>query len=178
MFRYPGRGSAEAGPEDYHQPLLIDIAPKQATADTIQQICIKVNEDHKQEALATLIHRYNPYLMLVFCASKERAIALSDWLYGEGFNVDVLHGDMSQAKRRTVMENFRKAKLQILVASDIAARGLDVEGITQVVNYDIPTMRTGMCTALDGQAGPVTKAWPLPSTPRTKPVGSKTWSRN
>ena len=119
-------------------PLLIDIAPKQATADTIQQICIKVNEDHKQEALATLIHRYNPYLMLVFCASKERAIALSDWLHGEGFNVDVLHGDMSQAKRRTVMENFRKAKLQILVASDIAARGLDVEGITQVVNYDIP----------------------------------------
>ena len=118
--------------------MLIDIAPEQATASTIQQICIKVNEDHKQEALATLIRRYNPFLMLVFCASKERAIELSDWLYGEGFNVDVLHGDMSQTKRRQVMENFRKAKLQILVASDIAARGLDVEGITQVVNYDIP----------------------------------------
>jgi ATP-dependent RNA helicase DeaD len=118
--------------------MLIDIAPKQATASTIKQICIKVNEDHKQEALATLIRRYNPFLMLVFCASKERAIELNDWLYGEGFNVDVLHGDMSHTKRRQVMENFRKAKLQILVASDIAARGLDVEGITQVVNYDIP----------------------------------------
>lgn len=119
-------------------PMVIDIAPKQATASTIEQICIKVNEDHKQEALASLIHRYNPYLMLVFCCSKERAIELNDWLQGEGFNVDVLHGDMSQNKRRQVMENFRKAKLQILVASDIAARGLDVEGITQVVNYDIP----------------------------------------
>lgn len=119
-------------------PMLIDIAPKQATASTIEQICIKVNEDHKPEALASLIHRYNPYLMLVFCCSKERAIELCDWLQGEGFNVDVLHGDMSQNKRRQVMENFRKAKLQILVASDIAARGLDVEGITQVVNYDIP----------------------------------------
>lgn len=119
-------------------PMLIDIAPKQATASTIQQICIKVNEDHKKEALASLIHRYNPYLMLVFCCSKERAIELNDWLQGEGFNVDVLHGDMSQNKRRQVMENFRRAKLQILVASDIAARGLDVEGITQVVNYDIP----------------------------------------
>ena len=119
-------------------PLVIDIAPKESTASTIHQICIKVSEDHKADALASLIRRYNPFLMLVFCCSKERAIELSDWLYGEGFNVDVLHGDMSQAKRRTVMENFRKAKLQILVASDIAARGLDVEGITQVVNYDIP----------------------------------------
>ena len=119
-------------------PLVIDIASQEATASTIHQICIKVSEEHKQEALASLIRRYNPFLMLVFCCSKERAIELSDWLYGEGFNVDVLHGDMSQTKRRQVMENFRKAKLQILVASDIAARGLDVEGITQVVNYDIP----------------------------------------
>ena len=119
-------------------PLVIDIAPRETTASTIHQICIKVSEDHKAEALASLIRRYNPFLMLVFCCSKERAIELSDWLYGEGFNVDVLHGDMSQTKRRQVMENFRKAKLQILVASDIAARGLDVEGITQVVNYDIP----------------------------------------
>lgn len=119
-------------------PLVIDIAPREATDSTIHQICIKVSEDHKAEALASLIRRYNPFLMLVFCCSKERAIELSDWLYGEGFNVDVLHGDMSQTKRRQVMENFRKAKLQILVASDIAARGLDVEGITQVVNYDIP----------------------------------------
>lgn len=119
-------------------PLVIDIAPKESTASTIHQICIKVSEDYKADALASLIRRYNPFLMLVFCCSKERAIALSDWLYGEGFNVDVLHGDMSQTKRRQVMENFRKAKLQILVASDIAARGLDVEGITQVVNYDIP----------------------------------------
>lgn len=119
-------------------PLVIDIAPKESTASTIHQICIKVSEDHKADALASLIRRYNPFLMLVFYCSKERAIELSDWLYGEGFNVDVLHGDMSQTKRRQVMENFRKAKLQILVASDIAARGLDVEGITQVVNYDIP----------------------------------------
>ena len=76
--------------------------------------------------------------MLVFCKSKERAIEVYDWLYGKGFNADVLHGDMSQQKRRQAMERFRKAKTQILVASDIAARGLDVEGVTQVVNFDIP----------------------------------------
>ena len=119
-------------------PLLIDIAPREATASTIRQLCIKVSEEHKAEALETLIRRVNPFLMLVFCASKERAIELNDWLQAKGFLVDVLHGDMSQTRRRQVMENFRKARLQILVASDIAARGLDVEGITPVVNYDIP----------------------------------------
>ena len=118
--------------------LLIDINPERVTADKIQQICIKVNQEHKPEALLELIERYNPFLMLVFCDSKERAIELNDYLYSKGCNVDVLHGDMSQVKRRNVMKNFRTAKLQILVASDIAARGLDVEGITHVVNYDIP----------------------------------------
>jgi ATP-dependent RNA helicase DeaD len=119
-------------------PRLIDIDPKEATASTIHQVCIKVNEDHKEEALQTLIERCNPFLMLVFCKSKERAIEVYDWLYGKGFNADVLHGDLSQQKRRQAMERFRKAKTQILVASDIAARGLDVEGVTQVVNFDIP----------------------------------------
>ena len=119
-------------------PRLIDIDPKEVTASTIHQVCIKVNEDHKEEALQTIIERCNPFLMLVFCKSKERAIEVYDWLYGKGFNADVLHGDLSQQKRRQAMERFRKAKTQILVASDIAARGLDVEGVTQVVNFDIP----------------------------------------
>lgn len=118
--------------------LLVDITPKRITGDTIEQICIKVAEDHKVEALINVIERYNPYLMLVFCASKERAIELNEALFAAGVNTDVLHGDMSQTKRRAVMKAFREAKLQVLVASDIAARGLDVEGITQVVNYDIP----------------------------------------
>ncbi len=118
--------------------LVVDINPEKITADKIQQICIKVNQEHKAEALLELIQRYNPYLMLVFCDSKERAIELNDYLYSQGCNVDVLHGDLSQVKRRNVMKNFRTAKLQVLVASDIAARGLDVEGITHVINYDIP----------------------------------------
>lgn len=90
-----------------------------------------------EEALQTIIDRCNPFLMLVFCKSKERAIEVYDWLYGKRLHADVLHGDMSQQKRRQAMERFRKAKTQILV-KDIAARGLDVEGVTQVVNFDIP----------------------------------------
>lgn len=63
---------------------------------------------------------------------------MGEWLGTQGYNVDVLHGEMSQAKRKTVMKAFREAKLQVLVASDLAARGLDIEGVTHVVNYDIP----------------------------------------
>ncbi|MGL5207538.1 MAG: DEAD/DEAH box helicase [Acidaminococcaceae bacterium] len=117
---------------------LIDINPEQATVAGIEQICIKTTEEYKQKALETLIQRYNPYLMIIFCFSKERAIALEEWLATKQYNVDVLHGEMSQAKRKTVMKAFRDAKLQLLVATDLAARGLDIEGVTHVINYDIP----------------------------------------
>lgn len=117
---------------------LIDINPDQATVEKIKQICLKTTDEYKNKAVAALIDRLNPYLMIVFCMSKERTKELGDWLGMQGYNVDVLHGEMSPAKRKTVMKAFRDAKIQILVASDLAARGLDVEGVTHVVNYDIP----------------------------------------
>ena len=117
---------------------LIDINPDKATVDKIKQICLKTTEEYKNRAVASLIDRLNPYLMIVFCMSKERTKELGDWLGMQGYNVDVLHGEMSPAKRKTVMKAFRDAKIQILVASDLAARGLDVEGVTHVINYDIP----------------------------------------
>lgn len=117
---------------------LIDINPEEATVSKIQQIAIKTTEEFKTRALAKLIDRYNPYLMVVFCISKERTKALGDELGMMGYNVDVLHGEMSPAKRKTVMKSFRDARIQILVASDLAARGLDVDGVTHVINYDIP----------------------------------------
>lgn len=117
---------------------LIDINPEKATVDKIKQICLKTTDEYKNRAVATLIDRLNPYLMIVFCMSKERTKELGDWLGAQGYNVDVLHGEMSPAKRKTVMKSFRDAKIQILVASDLAARGLDVEGVTHVINYDIP----------------------------------------
>ena len=117
---------------------LIDINPDKATVEKIKQICLKTTEEYKNRAVEALIKRLNPYLAIVFCQSKERTKELGDWLSTQGLNVDVLHGDMSPAKRKTVMKSFRDAKIQVLVASDIAARGLDVEGVTHVINYDIP----------------------------------------
>ena len=117
---------------------LIDIEPDKAIVDKIKQICLKTTDEYKNRAVAALIERLNPYLGIVFCMSKERTKELGDWLGMQGFNVDVLHGEMSPAKRKTVMKSFRDAKIQVLVASDLAARGLDVEGVTHVINYDIP----------------------------------------
>ena len=117
---------------------LIDIEPDKATVDKIKQICLKTTDEYKNRAVAALIERLNPYLAIVFCMSKEHTKELGDWLGMQGFNVDVLHGEMSPAKRKTVMKSFRDAKIQVLVASDLAARGLDVEGVTHVINYDIP----------------------------------------
>ena len=117
---------------------VIDIAPEETVVKAIKQICIKTTEEGKPEALMRLIDRLNPYLMLVFCISKERAKEVDELLGSHGYNAAVLTGDMSAARRKTVMKQFRNAKLQILAASDIAARGLDVEGVTHVINYDVP----------------------------------------
>ena len=106
---------------------LIDINPESATVEKIKQIAIKTTDEFKTRALTRLIDRYNPYLMVVFCMSKERTKELGEWLGMQGYNVDVLHGEMSPAKRKTVMKSFRDARIQILVASDLAARGLDVD---------------------------------------------------
>ena len=117
---------------------VIDINPAEATVKSIRQIAVKTVEEGKNEAVLKLIQRLNPYLMIVFCQSKERTKTLGDWLSVQGVNCDILQGDMSAVQRKTVMKRFRRAELQVLVASDLAARGLDIEGVTHVINCDIP----------------------------------------
>ncbi len=104
----------------------------------IEQYIVKVSQDKRQEALAKILRDANPYLAIVFCVSRASAVELGEWLGGQGFLLEVLQGELSQAKRLQVMRLFRKAKIQILVATDLAARGLDVEGVSHVVNYGLP----------------------------------------
>lgn len=120
-------------------PVEIRIESDRVTLDEIKQIVVETTDRHKQEALVQAIKKYNPFLSIAFCRTKRRAKALNEALIEKGFLSDELHGDMTQAKREKVMKAFRDAKLQILVATDVAARGIDVEGITHVFNYDIPT---------------------------------------
>jgi ATP-dependent RNA helicase DeaD len=120
------------------KPVDIRLHTQHVTLDEIKQIIMELPQEEKLDRLCKLINEYHPYLAMVFCHTKQRAIALNIALAQRGYLVDELHGDLSQAKREQVMKRFREAKLQVLVVTDIAARGLDIEGVTHVFNYDIP----------------------------------------
>ncbi len=121
------------------QPRDIRIAEtSRVTLDSIRQIVVECTDRNKQEALITMIRQHRPYLAVIFCRTKRRASTLNEALQEAGFASDELHGDLSQSKREQVMRAFRDAKLELLVATDVAARGIDVEGVTHVFNYDIP----------------------------------------
>lgn len=108
------------------------------TLDRITQQIYMVKPEQKFPKLCQMLTDYNPYLAIVFCNTKEETAALAGKLLAKGFNIGELHGDMSQGRRTQVLRDFAKAKTQILVATDIAARGIDIEGITHVFNYDVP----------------------------------------
>ncbi|MEN6566984.1 MAG: DEAD/DEAH box helicase [Veillonellales bacterium] len=120
------------------QPANISIESSHVTLDEIKQITVELAEADKLDKLCGMIDRYQPYLAIVFCHTRERVISLNTALNQRGYASDELHGELTQAKRTQVMRRFSSAKLQILVATDIAARGLDIEGVTHVFNYDIP----------------------------------------
>ncbi|HJV18036.1 MAG TPA: DEAD/DEAH box helicase [Bacillales bacterium] len=120
------------------QPHYIQVEKTQAPALSIKQLAIFTTDRGKQALLMQLVETHRPFLAVIFCRTIRRVSKLYDALKAHGFQCDELHGDLSQAKRERVMERFRKAEMQLLVATDVAARGLDVEGVTHVFNYDIP----------------------------------------
>lgn len=120
-------------------PVDIKIQSANVTLDNIKQLVVETTDRGRQKALISMIESQRPYLAVIFCRTKVRAKKLNKDLQDHGFESDELHGDLTQAKREQVMKRFRDAKLQILVATDVAARGLDVEGVTHVFNFDVPT---------------------------------------
>ncbi len=120
------------------QPKDIRIQAEGLNKPDIKQLAIEVTDRTKLDKLCQIIDQFRPYLALVFCRTKKRATHVNEALLGKGYLSDELHGDLSQAKRERVMKRFREAEIQILVATDVAARGLDVQGVTHVINYDLP----------------------------------------
>lgn len=120
-------------------PLVLHIQEGETiTLGAITQQIYMVKPEQKFPKLCQMLRDYNPYLAIVFCNTKEETAALAGKLLAQDFNIGELHGDMSQGRRTQVLRDFAKAKTQILVATDIAARGIDIEGITHVFNYDVP----------------------------------------
>ncbi|WP_100407529.1 DEAD/DEAH box helicase [Bacillus solitudinis] len=119
-------------------PEIIEVKAKKITVGEIKQVVIETTDRRKQATLLHLLQEHRPFLAIIFCRTKIRAQKLHEALIANGYESDELHGDLPQSKRTKAMKRFREAKIQFLVATDVAARGLDVEGVTHVFNYDIP----------------------------------------
>lgn len=116
----------------------IQIEKKELTIPLVKQYYYEVLKQNKEEVVCRLLDYYNPKLSLVFCNTKSMADQLAQNLKGRGYFAEALHGDLSQAQRDKVMNSFRAGVTEILVATDVAARGLDVDNVEAVFNYDIP----------------------------------------
>ena len=104
----------------------------------MEQTFFEVKPWTKLEVLCRLIETYNPASSLVFCNTKRRVDQIVTDLKSKGYRADSLHGDMTQSRRDDAMLKFRRQQSRILVATDVAARGLDVNGVEAVINYDLP----------------------------------------
>jgi len=120
------------------EPKSIRIEPQTLTMPAIDQVYYEVDRRSKLEALCRIIDIQDVKLAIIFCATKMMCDQLAEHLVARGYMADKLHGDMTQAMRERVMRRFRDRKVEFLVATDVAARGLDVEDIEVVFNYDLP----------------------------------------
>jgi ATP-dependent RNA helicase DeaD len=119
-------------------PENVKIQQKEMTVPTVDQVYYEVDRRYKMDLLTRLIDIYDLKLGIVFCNTKRMVDDLVDHLEAAGYQADRLHGDMTQAQRDRVMNKFRKSGLEFLVATDIAARGIDVDDVQVVFNYDLP----------------------------------------
>ncbi|MES2799926.1 MAG: DEAD/DEAH box helicase [Bacteroidota bacterium] len=149
---------AEIAKNYMHKPLEISIGHKNQSNENIEHLYYVVKERDRYEAVKRLID-FNPSIYgLIFCRTRQETASVAEKLAKEGYNAEPLHGDLTQAMRDRVMDRFRKRDLQILVATDVAARGIDIDSITHVINYNLPddienyTHRSGR-TARAGKTG-------------------------
>jgi ATP-dependent RNA helicase RhlE len=121
-----------------HQPVRIDVSPPKRTADNIDQRVYYVAAAEKRALLATLLKDSTLARVLVFTRTKHTANRVADHLDKNGFSADAIHGNKSQGARQRALERFRSGDARILVATDIAARGIDIDDITHVINFELP----------------------------------------
>jgi ATP-dependent RNA helicase DeaD len=148
-------------------PEHVSVIPKHVSAPLIDQAYIELNEKQKFEALSRLIDMESPDLAIIFGRTKRRVDELSEALQKRGYAAEGLHGDLSQNQRDNVMRKFRDGSIDVLVATDVAARGLDVSGVTHVINFDLPQDPESYVHRIGrtGRAGKEGTAWTF-VTPR------------
>lgn len=139
-------------------PLEIIAGKKNSLATNIEHVCYCVREKNRYDALKRVIDFYPDIYGLIFCRTRNETGEVAEKLIRDGYNAEALHGDLSQMQRDAVMKSFRSKTLDFLVATDVAARGIDIDDITHVINYNLPddveayTHRSGR-TARAGKSG-------------------------
>ncbi|BBP44961.1 ATP-dependent RNA helicase SrmB [Thiosulfatimonas sediminis] len=134
-----GAGVRKFAEDILDEPQEIQIDAPNTKSEQIQQVTYLANDkEHKNALLTNILQDASCQSAIVFCNKKERAIALSEYLQSQNISAQVLHGDFIQAVRMEKMHKFKSGKIKVLVATDIAARGLDMLNITHVINYDLP----------------------------------------
>lgn len=120
-------------------PAILKVTHTQLSAPNIEQVYLEMKDRDKMEILTRLIDIYNYKLSIVFCNTKKRVDEVTDMLQARGYMCDKIHGDMKQTLRMNVINKFKRGDIEILIATDVAARGLDIDNVEAVFNYDMPT---------------------------------------
>ena len=120
------------------EPHIIEINKEQVTLDNIRQTYVDVPMGRKLDALNLILRAYEPNRCMIFCNTKLMVEEVTQYLSRNGFSCEALHGDLNQSQRTRVMDAFKSARIPLLIATDVAARGIDVNDIDYVINYDVP----------------------------------------
>jgi ATP-dependent RNA helicase RhlE len=123
-----------------NNPIEVSVSPRNTTAERVEQIVHMVPQAHKRDVLSHIIRESGWHQVLVFTRTKHGANRLAEKLVKDGLQAAAIHGNKSQAARTKALEGFKSGKLSVLVATDIAARGLDIDQLPQVVNFELPNM--------------------------------------
>ncbi|MFF2286274.1 DEAD/DEAH box helicase [Peribacillus butanolivorans] len=139
-------------------PKYVQVNPKQATAAKIEHVLIPLRHRNREQLLHDIIVRYNPYLAIIFTNTKKMADHVANSLIEKGLNVGRIHGDLTPRERKKMMKQIKDLEYQFIVATDLASRGIDIEGVSHIINYELPSdldfyiHRTGR-TARAGYSG-------------------------
>ncbi|RDW17166.1 DEAD/DEAH box helicase [Oceanobacillus arenosus] len=119
-------------------PKEVKVKSKEMTVENIEQFFIEIPEKYKFDTLNNHLDINSPELAIVFARTKKRVDEITEGLQARGYRAEGIHGDLTQGKRMSVLNKFKSGRLDVLVATDVAARGLDISGVTHVYNFDIP----------------------------------------
>lgn len=121
-----------------NNPRHVQVDPQQTTAEKIEHFLLPAKHRDKLKLVVDIAKKYNPYFAIIFANTKEQVDEVADAMLQAGLNVERIHGGLQPRHRKSVMKDVNAAKVQYLVASDLAARGIDIKGVTHIINYELP----------------------------------------